>query len=568
MQPNSGTADRGSPWKRYGPLIAIVVVIAVVAVVAIVAGRGDDDDETATSDANSNTIDLEGVVTWSDAEEAGTTDEIDWGPRCDTERGRLAYPSFFASECYAPFTGDNGGATAPGVTADTIKVVLYQTPEVDPVIDFITREIEVDDTNEQTYQTVLGFKEFYEYFYETYGREVEFINFVGTGPSENEIAARADARTIADMQPFAVLGGPLLTPAFADELAARKILCIQCTPSQPHEFYEENAPYVWNVANITEQSFSHSVEVISKQLAGKPAEYAGDPALQSQERKFGLIYLSTSETSEEVVGRFVDELKEHGIELATQQSYANPVDLQSTASQYIARLKDAGVTTVLFSGDPIAPQPLTQAATSQQYSPEWMVSAAILADTAAFARTYDQEQWQHAFGVSTLAARTDPSVSGTMFLYEWFHGEPPPTQTGSPVTIPMVQLFYSVVQGIGPNLTHENFRAGLFAADPTQRAITQPSLSYGEKGIWPYPDFVGIDDATLIWWDPEATGPDEINRQGTGMWRFVHGGRRYLPGEWPEETPPLFVDEGSVVMYTELPPEEAVPMYPSPKTGG
>lgn len=566
METRREAPQRGNPWRRYGPLLAIVAVIAVIVVIALTRGSDDDGGESTTGATSE--LSREGVVSWSDAEAAGTTGEIDWGERCDTTRGRLAYPSFFAPECYAPFTGDNGGSTDRGVDGDSIKVVFYQTPETDPVIDFITREIEVDDTNDEVFRNMQGFNEFYDHFFETYGRKIELVNFNGTGPSEDEVAARADAVTIADMEPFAVLGGPLLTSAFADELAAREILCIQCTPSQPHEFYEERAPYVWGVAGNSEQSFTHSAEYVVKRLAGERAEWAGDPALQGQERKFGLVYLSTSETSEQTVDRFAEELSAGGVQLSARISYASPVDLQSTASQVIAQLKDAGVTTVLFSGDPIAPQPLTIAATSQQYSPEWMVASAILADTSAFARTYDQQQWSHAFGVSTLAARTDPAVSGVQFLYEWFHGEPPPTQTGAPTMIPMLNLFYAVVQGIGPDLTHENFRAALFAADPTQRALTQPSLSYGDKGIWPFDDFLGVDDATEIWWDPDAEGPDEIGRTARGMWRFVDGGRRYLPGAWPDGRPNLFVDEGSVVIYEQVPPDEVVPMYPSSKAGG
>ena len=38
-----------------------------------------------------------------------------------------------------------------------------------------------------------------------------------------------------------------------------------------------------------------------------------------------------------------------------------------------------------------------------------------------------------------------------------------------------------------------------------------------------------------MWWDPAATGPDEIRKDGTGMWTFVDGGQRYLPGEWPTD---------------------------------
>jgi hypothetical protein len=564
METKRNTPGRGNPWKRYGPLIGIVVVVAVIAVIALVAGGDDGDDGTETA-RGSDTRRQEGVITWADAEANGTIAEIDWGERCDTDRGRLAYPSFFAPQCYAPFTGDNGGATAPGVTADSIKVVFYQTPESDPVIDFITREIQVDDSNDEISQNMRGWVEFFEYFFETYGRRVDLVDFTGTGDSLDEVAARADAITIADMEPFAVLGGPLLTSAFADELAARKILCIQCTPSQPHEFYEQRSPYVWSVAGNSEQALSHAAEYITKRLVGRPAVHAGDPGLRTQERRFGLIYLTTGESSEQTIERFLDDLSDGDVAVPAVVSYASPVDLQTTAPQLIAQLKDAGVTTVLFSGDPIAPQPLTAAATNQQYAPEWMLASAVLADTTAFARTYDQEQWAHAFGVSTLAARTDPNAAGAQFLYGWFFGEPPPTETGSPTIVPMFNLFYAVLQGMGPNVTAENFRAALFTADPTQRAVTQPSLSYGDKGIWPFTDYLGVDDATEIWWDPSAEGPDEIRRQGRGMWSFVDGGRRYLPGAWPETAPVLFDPDRAVTLYEDIPSAEQIPSYPSPR---
>lgn len=554
--------------KRYGPLIAIAVVIAVVAGIAVFARSGDDETSTDTTAVAADQGLPEGVISWSEAERQGTTDTIEWGERCNTETGTLAYPSFFAGECYAPFTGDNGGETATGVTTDTIKVVQYLTPETDPTIDFITSAIAVDDTNEQTAETVRGFIELYSQYYELYGRSIELEVFEGTGPSEDEVAARADAVTIAEeIQPFAVLGGPLLTPAFADELAARQVLCIGCTPSQDSDFYIDRSPYVWGVGNNALQGNTHLAEYIGKRLADSPAEYAGDPALQGQTRKFGLVYISTSEASEEVVENLQDQLGEYDTEISELLSYASPIDLQTSAPQYIARLKDAGVTSVIFTGDPIAPQPLTRTATEQGYRPEWIITGSVLTDTAAFARSYDQEQWAHAFGVSPLAARVSPDVQGTRFLYEWYFGEEAPTESGGATVIPNWNLLFSVLQGVGPDLTAENFRTALFNAEPTTRAVSQPSLSYGDKGLWPFTDYLGIDDATEIWWDPTATGPDEIQRDGVGLWRFVQGGKRYLPGEWPDSPPDLFDPVDTTTIYEEPPPgEEPVP-YPSPAGG-
>jgi type II secretory pathway pseudopilin PulG len=564
VETQNTTPQRSSGLKRYGPLIAIVAVLAVVAVIVIVASSGGDDDTASTDTTSGLAASREGVVSWSQAEADGTTDSIDWGERCDTTTGQLAYPSFFAGECYAPFTGDNGGATATGVTADSIKVIYYLTPEVDPVIDFITSEIQVDDTNADSSATLAGFNEFYSKYFETYGRTVDLEFFTGTGPSDDPIAARADAVTIANMQPFAVLGGPVLVPDFADELAARQVLCIGCTPAQGADFYEERSPYVWSVANTGEQAQTHSAEFITKQLAGRKAQYAGDPALKEQDRKFGLIYLSTSESSEETIRQFEQNLQDGGVDVAVSLSYASPIDLQTSSPQYIAQMKEAGVTTVMFTGDPIAPQPLTRAATSQDYSPEWYLNSTALADTTAFARTYDQEQWKNAFGVSTLAARVDPSISGTLYLWDWYFGTPSPTVTGGATTVPNLQTLYAVLQGMGPDVNATNFKDALFAADATRSAVSQPSLSWGDKGFWPYDDYAGIDDATILWWDPTATGPDEIQRNGTGMYRYVDGGKRYLPGQWPDTDPPLFQMDGSVAIYTTPPPGEAAPTYPSP----
>ena len=565
----AGGGRQRSGAAKWGPLAVVGVVVVAVVAFALISGSGDDEastDDTASGGAGNGPVELpDGVMSFSVAEEEGTVDDIDWGERCDVERGQYAFPSFFAAECFAPFEGDNGGETATGVTADTIKVVQYLTPETDPVIDYITGAISVDDTNAEIAETLQNWTQFYNDFYELYGRKVELEIYEGTGPSDDAVAARADAVQIAEEnEPFAVLGGPLLNPAFAEELAAREVLCISCTPGQPDQFYEDNAPYVWGVGNNPEQGQVHTAQYVTRRLAGRPAEYAGDEAFQGEDRVFGLVYLETSQGSTELADAFEEKLADGDVELAARIAYASPVDLQSTAESVIAKLKEAGVTTVIFTGDPIAPQPLTLAATSQDYFPEWVTTGSALVDTTTFARTYDQEQWAHAFGVSTLSARVSPEASGTLFLYKWYFGEDPPASTGAPTLQPNLSLFYAVLQGVGPDLTPENWGATLFNADPTPRSISQPSLSYGDKGIWPATDYLGIDDATEIWWDPDATGPDEIQRDGTGMWRYVDGGTRYLPGEWPDTAPNVFVDEGAVTIYDEAPAAETFPTYPSP----
>ena len=85
-------------------------------------------------------------LSFAQAEEQGLTDQIDWGDRCDTATGQLAVPDFFAQPCMAPFTGDNGGATDTGVTADEITIVYYEGQEGDPIIAYISDAVAADET--------------------------------------------------------------------------------------------------------------------------------------------------------------------------------------------------------------------------------------------------------------------------------------------------------------------------------------------------------------------------------------------------------------------------------------
>jgi hypothetical protein len=45
--------------------------------------------------------------------------------------------------------------------------------------------------------------------------------------------------------------------------------------------------------------------------------------------------------------------------------------------------------------------------------------------------------------------------------------------------------------------------------------------------------------------------------------KFVDGGQRYMPGEWPTEEK-LFVQDGAIAIYDVAPEAETPPSYPSP----
>src|SRR5690606_19558995 len=143
--------------------------------------------------------------------------------------------------------------------------------------------------------------------------------------------------------------------------------------------------------------------------------------------------------------------------------------------------------------------------------PEWIIGGSALLDTAAFGRTYDQQQWAHAFGISSLPATTDSVAFDT--LYEWYFGEEAPAKDSEGVLWPGMAVLFTSIQNAGPNLTTETMRQGMYQFAPQGNAITNPSFSYGNHGLYPTiegADHGGIDDFTEFWWDPDEPGLDEL----------------------------------------------------------
>jgi hypothetical protein len=584
MQPASSSSEKGSGGsksiKKWGPIGALVAIVVIVVAVVVSSGGGNEvttDSSPASSDAPTGSeaptdSTAGGADTWDyplsyDQAKATLSEEafnaIDWGTRCDADKGTIAVPDYFAPTCMAPFTGDNGGATATGVTADEITIVHYQGPDNDPIINYITSAVKVDETNAQENATIEGFIKYFETYYELYGRKIKYVSYESTGLANDEVTARADAqRIVEEYKPFAVVGGPALTNAFADELAARETVCISCGGGTA-EWFAERDPYLWNLDGSSEQKQVHVVEFIEKQLAGKPASHAGD-ALKADTRKFAVVYeASDGAESQRLADLMESRMTEAGAAPDLMLAYTlDPGTIQQQASQIVAKMKAAGITTVVLSTDPVAPGDFTREATTQEYEPEWFVAAATLTDTNAFGRGYDQKQWARAFGVTSLAVRVNPDVVGSKILYKWFTGQDAPAPLGAPVFMPGFSLLFSALQGTGPTLTPQTL-GDFIKTIKTTPAMTASYLTYGDQGIWDETDYNGVDDATVFWWDAAATGPDENGREGTGLMKFVDGGKRYLPGEWPSEDK-LFVQDGAVAIYDTAPASETPPSYPSP----
>jgi len=509
-------------------------------------------------------------LTFDEAKSQGTN--VTWGPNCDTKTGKVAVPLWYAPPCVVPWKGgDNGGATTVGVTKDTITVAVYQA-QPDPLSQAILKQSGSDASLQSELATNQQYVDFFSAHYELYGRKVKLVPLKASGTQDDDVAAKADAiRVATEIKAFASFGGPSQSSAYADELAARHVLCVgDCITAEPESFIQSRAPYIWPTFASPEQAARHWSTFVGGQLAGRKATFAGDPALVKQQRRFGIVrYDDQPGTFRRTFKTFKTLLKSHGVNIAADLPYQfDLTTAQETARTIIAGLKKANITTVIMAGDPVFPSFFTKEATAQNYFPEWVVMGYAYSDTSLFGRLNDQRQMEHTIGVSLLPTRTQDSIDQFSTILSWQSGQGPIAKTFR-VLVQAPLIFFTGLHLAGPHLTPETFRDVLFRF-ASERPTSPPfvHVSWGHHSIWPLTDYTGSDDAVVIFWDSKATGPDEVGNDGVGLWRFALGGRRYMPNQWPSGSVGLFDTKSSVTILDQLPPGAAPPNYPSPAAGG
>lgn len=562
MTPPSATPPPRPPLlARFGPLTIVLVAIALVAVLASTGGERESATDVVAEVGGAN----DRLPTyWDDAEVDGTAGDVDWGPKCDPETGRVMLPSVYAPPCAVAGPELEGGATYQGVTADTVKVVLYQ-----PADDDLSAVLQAQaDSPADRIATQEAMIQMLETRFETWGRTIETVVLKGRGSDETN--SRADAVEVAtEIGAFASVGAPGQESAYAEELASRGVLCIGCGLSIPDTTFQKYAPYLWGVPQTPEQFLLTLGDVVIGQLNGKPAIHAGDPAMHDVERVFGAVNFEQDPPVFDGTGDMIAERGAAlGYESKVRLTYQLVIpELAEKARGIVSQLKKEGVTTVIFLGDPIMPIYLTQAATDQDYFPEWVITGTVLTDTTSFGRRYDQAQWANAFGISSLSARVPQEQAEAYRLHEWFFGTPPAGPKTAALVYEPIRILMLGIHMAGPDLTPETFRDGLFAYPPSGGTPTAPQISFGDHGLFEAPDYQAVDDMQLIWWDAEATGLDEQGIEGAGMMRYMDGGKRYLAGEAEGGEDRFFEEAGSVTGYPEVPAAEAPPQYPSPAPG-
>ena len=456
------------------------------------------------------------------------------GPDCDAN-GRQKGISGYMTPCVQWTGANNGGATARGVSADKVLIVSWLGQE-DPATRAALTQARLNDEPAKVKRAYDALFRYSNQHYQTYGREVTFVEVPASGKSDNDEAMTADAVKIASMGAFAVFTGNALAPIptqLARELSQRGVICI-CTTSLSSEFYNELPATIFSSLPTINEYAINSAEYAAKKLGREPAAHAGVGTV-GLARVYCLFYLEGSGTKVDPEGDrmkkiFVREWGKRGLTFKTMLPYLyDPGSNQNDISNKIAKFKDDGCTTIVPLVDPIQPILITREATRQRYFPEWLIVGTGLSDTTTIGRFYDQEQWRHAFGISPLWV-TWSRVEVSAGYREFHHAMPGMNKGDEGVLVNIyraaVQTLFRGIHMAGPNLNNATFAAGLYAYPPTGGKPASPLVWVSRQ----YP--TEIKDWSEVWYDPALVGPDERSETAAGMIVRADGGRRYRAGQW------------------------------------
>ena len=479
-------------------------------------------------------------------------------PNCDPATKRVKFPSTTAAPCVKSWKdgADNGGATAQGVTKDSVKVVMLY---LDPLPANIQAQKNVVNaaTGQAGSQTasILDTSKVYETVYETWGRKPDFVFVQASGT--DEASQRADAVKIAAMKPFAVMqsygaGGTAFEAAIVHKVPVL-IGLANCCGFIPQT--ELSRPVAENAA-----------EWIGKALVGGKAQWAGDDSLKSKPRVFGVVAPTGPAGIDPKI--FASAFAKRGGKVAASVTYDSgtnlvmpPPESVDLAPSLIAKLKASGVTTVVDFADGLGMNPaLTKAATQQSYFPEWVVTGNGFHDLDLLARNADQQQWAHAFGLLFFAPYVDVPKDQQTTPFQWYWGKNEGTTSGGATSL-MTNL-YTGLQLAGPKLTAKSFEQGLVDRYPPSGGafsgeITTLEQSWAKFGTAP------ARGSALGWWSPDTVGPSQVvTTVGPGKYMFLNGGKRYTGGKFPKGLPKFFDKSASISVYESVPASDVPPNYP------
>jgi hypothetical protein len=496
-------------------------------------------------------------------------------PKCDPSTGRFRFQYYAAPPCVKPWPNgtDNGGATAQGVTRTSIKVAVLwnELPASEIAMTGVyTNQATGKNEPDAARTALLDENEVFKHVYETWGRTVQYEFVKSTGA--DEAAQRADALSIKDLKPFAVidLASSIGTPGIGGGRVFQQTVVNEGIPyvsPQPTSALFNTRVYAQLIA-----------EFMQKQLVGQSAKYA-DPSLSSKPRKFGILHSTNFDSK-----FFAGEVKRRHLPVPVDAEFSVPPtqnDVRTDATQVqealptlITKLKSEGVTTLIMQTNHSVAQAASKVMAQQEWFPEVIVTSQPYEDLDLFARGYDQKVWSHAFGMVWFPPYSMGHADETATAFQWFWG----TDKGTRWPIAFYNLLglYSLIQFVGPKLTAKAAGPEALARIFSQGAAAGGWYSKSALTIEvrvAAPGEINPRGVAMAWYDPNATGPGNYNLGGTlkGKYVYLNQGKRFINGHLPTQKQPFFDSSASVAQFDTAPPSEPKqPQYPCdgcPSTG-
>lgn len=437
--------------------------------------------------------------------------------------------------------GGNPGATWQGVTAKTIKVVVFY-PEYEQGTQQVLAANGLAMTPAQAKELHEILARFFNSHYEFHGRKLEVVEHIS--PAADPIELRAEAKAINQKhKPFAVLyyAQGLMPLALADELSRAQILTLGALPTAD-EFFIDRAPFVWSQVIQGYRFQDIAADYWCKKLRGKNATLAGDPALQTQPRKLGVG--SSEDPSQLAMFKYFIKQITGGRcgspkDPVTLYTYsADPDTAEAQRPALISRMKNDGITTT-YRLNPCAE------GDDQQYFPENFTSEVF--DDDFVGRVYGAlcgpTQMRQVFGIG-MFPKASPESEKEFYkaTQSVVPGYDPPYLAEGPFQ--GLAFLARLIQYAGPNLTPANVYRGA-QTTPQIGGWTKPHPMWTgwqccnpltpeyHIGISPT-SFTAKTDARQIYWDGTAVSGSD---GATGSWVGVDNSRRYRAGQWPPGEP-------------------------------
>ncbi len=540
--PDARGDDEGVPPRRllshralygYGPLLAFIVLFGLM--MTLLPSVVSEDEAQTSGETERSAEDL-GLTPGS----KGTEGTQGSGPRTTTtlpaktsgcpDRDKQVPGDPYSPPCIA-FSGTNGGTTARGVTKDEIIIsarILNERGFQQTLA--ILAGAEITDQPSDVQRTISAYEEYLNKRFQFYGRRMKVVFYKGKGSNTTELLgggqaeAQADAIHVAqNIKSFAEMNGT--SAPFQEALARQKVMAFG-TPYLSRAWHADHRPYNWGIAPDCDTVAEAAAEIYAKQMAGKPAKFAG-PGLEGNMRKVAGV--SPENPWYQVChDSAIRLIKAAGHDPGIKINYRLDIpSFSNQAANVVARLKNDGITTILCGCDPVFPVFMTSKAAEQEYNPEWINLGTAGTDLDIVGQLYNQEQWARSFGVSHLGKQLPQRAGLGYAAYKTVRSDEP--AFAAELIYAQMYMIALGLQLAGPNLTHESFENGIF---------TYPAQT-GPYGTWTFGpnDYTPPYDTRYIWWNPQKVS---IFNGKPGAYEESYGGRRFAPGDIPPGDPQVF----------------------------